>query len=70
MKLESANTYTPGWFKYRTQALKNIIDAMSDDERKILEDEAEHMWVEGLLVDVQKKCVPMLLLMLALSGDL
>ena len=55
--------YTPGWFKYRTQALKNIIDAMSDDERKILEDGAERMWVKGLLVDVQKKCVPMLLLM-------
>jgi hypothetical protein len=55
MELESANTYTPGWFKHRTQASKNIIDAMSDSEKKILEDEAERMWVEGLPVDVQKK---------------
>ena len=61
MQLESADTNTPGWFQHRTRASKNVIDAMSKAERKALEDEAKQMWMEGLLVDRQRKSVPMLM---------
>ena len=55
MQLESADTYTPGWFHNRTAASKNIINAMSEEERNKLEDEAEKMWIDGLPADVQRK---------------
>ena len=41
MSLDSANTNTPKWFEHRMRALKNVIDAMSEEERKTLEEEAE-----------------------------
>ena len=59
MQLESADTNTPGWFQHCTRASKNVIDVMSEAERKALEDEAKQMWMEGLPVDRQCKSVLM-----------
>ena len=53
MGLDSADTNTPKWFEHRTRASKNVIIAMSEKERKTLEEEAERMWLEGLPVDRQ-----------------
>lgn len=55
MKLASADTNTPGWFTNRTTASKNILDAMTDEDRKKLEEKAEQFRVEGLPPDVQRK---------------
>ena len=57
MGLNSAYTNTPKWFEHWTRASKNVIDAMSEEERKTLEEEAERMWLEGLPVDMQWKSV-------------
>jgi hypothetical protein len=54
LDLETANTSTPGWFQLRTKASKNILDAMGEDERKLLEDEADLMQKEGLPKEVQR----------------
>lgn len=53
--IEIANTSTPGWFQLRTKASKNIILAMSDEERKVLEDESDRMEKDGLPQDVQRR---------------
>jgi hypothetical protein len=55
LKLDSANTNTPGWFQLRTKASKNILNAMTEDERDALEKEAERMQREGLPPDVQRE---------------
>jgi len=55
LNLESANTRTPGWFQLRTKASKRILDSMSEDERNVLENEADRMRKEGLPQDVQRK---------------
>jgi len=55
MQIDSADTNTPGWFQLRTKASKNILDAMTDDERREIEAEAEQMQSEGLPRDVQRK---------------
>ncbi|KAF8802326.1 hypothetical protein BYT27DRAFT_7112582 [Phlegmacium glaucopus] len=55
MELPSANTHTPGWFPNRTIASKNVIDAMSHEEREKLDQEAERIRVEGLPVERQRK---------------
>ena len=38
MGLNSADTNTLKWFEHRTRASKNVIDAMSEEERKTLEE--------------------------------
>ena len=53
MGLDSADTNTPKWFEHQTRASKNVSDALSEEERKTLEEEAEQMWQEGLSVDRQ-----------------
>ena len=58
LNLETANTSTPGWFQLRTKASKNIVDSMSEEERKVLEEEADRMQEQGLPQDVQRRCVP------------
>lgn len=60
LNIDSADTDTPGWFENRTKASKNLIAAMSPQEKKKLEDESERMWKEGLPIDVQRKLVPYL----------
>jgi TRAP-type C4-dicarboxylate transport system substrate-binding protein len=45
---------TPGWFQLRTKASKNILNKMTEEQRKILEDEAERMQKEGLPSDMQQ----------------
>jgi hypothetical protein len=55
LDLDNANTNTPGWFQLRTKASKNILNAMSVEERNILEDDAERMQKEGLPRDVQRR---------------
>ena len=55
LQIDSANTFTPGWFQLRTKASKNLLNAMSDDERKELEDEAERMQKDGLPSEVQRR---------------
>lgn len=55
LNLETANTRTPGWFQLRTKASKRILDSMSEDERNVLENEADRMRKEGLPPDVQRK---------------
>jgi hypothetical protein len=55
MGLESANTNTIGWFPLRTKASKNILDRMTEEERGMLETEAERLQKEGLPPDVQRK---------------
>lgn len=53
--IDSADTNTPGWFPLRTKACKNILNAMSDDERQKLEEEADKMRKEGLPEDVKRQ---------------
>ena len=48
MGLDRADTHTPGWFTLRTKVSKNIILAMTEDEKKVLEDESDLMEKEGL----------------------
>jgi hypothetical protein len=55
LDIESATTSTPGWFQLRTKASKEIILSMSDDERKVLENEADRMEKEGLPEEVQRR---------------
>jgi hypothetical protein len=55
LKLDTANTSTPGWFQLRTRASKNILDRMSVEQRNILEDEADRMKKDGLPPDVQRR---------------
>jgi hypothetical protein len=55
LDITTANTSTPGWFQLRMKASKQIILSMSDDERKVLEDEADRMEREGLPQDVQRR---------------
>lgn len=55
MDLEAADTNTPGWFAHRMQAMKNILDRMSEEERRELKQEAERLGAEGLPEDVQRK---------------
>ena len=57
MGLDRADTRTPGWFTLRTKASKNIILAMTEDEKKVLEDESDLMEKEGLPQEVQRRCV-------------
>jgi hypothetical protein len=55
MNLDSADTNTPGWFQHRTKASKNIINRMSDEEKKKMKDEVDKMRENGLPPDVQRK---------------
>ena len=55
MGIETADTRTPGWFQLRTKASKNILNSMSEDEKKWFEDEADRMQKEGLPQDVQQR---------------
>jgi hypothetical protein len=55
LNIETADTHTPGWFQLRTKASKNILNEMAEDERKVLEDEADRMQKEGLPPDIQRK---------------
>jgi hypothetical protein len=60
LHIDSANTFTTGWFQLRTKASKNILNGMSDEERNALEIEADKMQKEGLPPDVQRRYVPRL----------
>ena len=55
LHLDSADTNTPGWFQLWTKASKNILDAMSEEDRNSLENEAERMQWEGLPSEVQRQ---------------
>lgn len=55
MGLPKADSFTPGWLKHRLPASKNIIDRMTEEEKSVLEEEAEKFRVEGLPSDVQRK---------------
>jgi len=55
MGLDRADTHTIGWFTLRTKASKNIILAMTEDEKKVLEDQSDLMEKEGLPQDVQRR---------------
>lgn len=55
MELPSVTTNTPGWMNHRLTASKNILDAMTPDEKKILEGKAEAMGGHGLPEDVKRK---------------
>lgn len=55
LDLDFADANTPGWFQLRTKASKNILDAMNENERNAIEDEADRMQREGLPQDVQRK---------------
>jgi hypothetical protein len=57
MDLDTANTSTPGWFQLRTKASKNILDSMTEDERKDIEDEADRLQKDGLPKEVQRQYV-------------
>ena len=52
MGLPSADSNTPGWFTLRRTAEKNILDGMTEEEKRILSGEAERMAREGLLKDM------------------
>lgn len=58
MEIPKADTSTPGWFPLRTKASKNILEKMTNDERRELEDVAEKLKSEGLPIDLQRKYVP------------
>lgn len=55
LNIETADTRTPGWFQLRTKASKNIIDGMSEDDKKKLENEADLMQKDGLPPEIQRK---------------
>lgn len=55
MGLESVDTNTPGWFQNRTPAARNILNDMSVEQKKRLQDEADEMGAKGLPEDVQRK---------------
>ena len=57
MNIEEANKSTPGWFMLRTKASKNIIESMTEEQRKELEDEADRLQREGFPQDVQQRYV-------------
>jgi hypothetical protein len=53
--LEYADTNTPGWFNYRTTAIKNILTHMSEARKNKLKAEAETFAERGLPEEVQRK---------------
>jgi hypothetical protein len=55
MGLDDSTTNTPGWFRHRTKASKNIIDNMTVAEKTTLKDKASKMASEGMPVDQQRK---------------
>ncbi|KAF8811080.1 hypothetical protein BYT27DRAFT_7253210 [Phlegmacium glaucopus] len=55
MNLPTATTTTPGWLGFRLPASKNIIDAMTVQDKRVLEEVAEKMRIEGLPDDLQRK---------------
>jgi hypothetical protein len=54
-KLPTVDTNTPGWLQHRLPASKNILDAMTAEEKRKFEQEAENHRIEGLPSDVQRK---------------
>jgi hypothetical protein len=57
LDIPTANTSTPGWFQLRTKASKDIILEMSQEDKKVLEDDADRMEREGFPEDVQRRYV-------------
>lgn len=55
LHIRTANTSTPGWFPLRTKASKQILERMTEDQRKVIEDEGDRMEKDGLPQDVQRK---------------
>ena len=55
MNLPTVTTNTPGWFQQRLAATKNLLNKMTEEERRKLEDEAEKYRMDGLPLDVQRK---------------
>jgi hypothetical protein len=55
LNIDTASTSTPGWFTLRTKASKNLLESMTEEERKSLEKDADRMQREGLPEDVQRR---------------
>lgn len=55
MDLDHVTTTTPGWFQHRTSAAKNILNNMTDAQKKKLRDEAEEIADKGLSFETQIK---------------
>jgi hypothetical protein len=57
MNVNIANTSTPVWFQLRINVSKNILDSMTEDEKKDIEDKVECMQKDGLPKEVQQQYV-------------
>jgi hypothetical protein len=55
MGLPSADTHTPGWLGYRTQASKNVLNNMSVVDKNALQDQADEIVEKGLPEERQRK---------------
>jgi hypothetical protein len=55
MGLSEADTYTPGWLRYRTQASKKILDNMPEADMNELQEQAEKIAVEGFSEEKKRK---------------
>jgi len=55
MGLPSVDSNMPTWFTLRWTVEKNILDGMTEEEKRILSGEAERMAREGLPKDIQRK---------------
>jgi hypothetical protein len=55
MGLESANTFTPGWFSHRNTAAKNIMEKMTEADKKLLRDKGDKMATEGMPDEIRRK---------------
>jgi hypothetical protein len=55
MEVPYVDTNTPGWFAYRTKAAKNILDRMSEEDKKKIRQEAQEMSEKGFPEDLQRR---------------
>lgn len=55
MGLETVDTNTPGWFGHRMEATQNILNKMTDEEKKELRRIGEEMRKEGMPEELQRK---------------
>lgn len=55
--IESADTTTPGWLNKRMEALKNVMDSLSVEERAELDKEHKRIATQGYPEDVKRRYV-------------
>lgn len=55
MGMDNVNTHTPGWFKYRMAATKNILDNMPEKEKDSLRMKGEELAKNGLPEQMKRK---------------